>query len=411
MTKLKLKGVRLCGKVLLNYDLDNGGENPPPFIPYKLEEQSNFDSENVGDLFGFDIASNSKYLAVGAYGANSANGAVYIYEKMVDGFNLVSTINPPEGITSGRFGYSLDMTENWLVVSAPAFSSGMAFVYQYIDGVWSTVPTTTFSAEITGTFFGSCVGIDGNVISIGQYNANSGVGGDSIYTLSNGSWTKEYMFYPSMDEIVSRVSRPYFGYSLDVKGSTVVIGGPGNSSGTGIGTAVILSKISGSWVPTYLSPSETSSSDGFGASVSMQDTLFLIGSPASSNYSGHLYKMDGTIIKRFKIGTMDGDIIDPTFQTTNRAGYAVAIKNTKDVIAIGSYNNQTIGAVYIFQIKDGEWIPAENTETQENYSKLVPSLQVSNSRFGCSLEFIGNDLLIGAFGTNIVQGKVYHFVS
>lgn len=411
MSKLKLKGVKLVGKVCLNQNKAGGGETPPPvFVPYNLQESEMIETENLGDLYGYDIAINANYLAVGAYGHNSSTGIVYIYKITNDGLVFENVINPPVGITGGRFGYALDMTTNWLVISAPAYGNGLAFVYRLGEDGWETEPTSTFTPEYTGTFYGSSVGIDGNVLTVGHYNANSGIGGCEIYAYSAGNWVKEFSYYPMSDDIVSRVSRPYFGYSIDMKGNTIAIGGPGNSSGTGIGTVALLNKASGTWNNiTYLSPSEASSNDGFGSCVQVSENAVIIGSQASANYSAHLYTTSGSLIRTFRIGTSIGDIIDPNFTVTGRAGYSVSIKNTEDVIAVGAYNMASHGRVYIFQKKDGEWIPASNPDEGLDYSRLNPSVTSSNSRFGCTVEFVGGDLYIGAYGTTTVSGKIYRF--
>lgn len=408
MSKVRVKGLKINGRV--NMTASSGGVNPPPFVPY-MPLQYGSSEGSAGGLYGWDISINGNTMIVGAYGANSSSGAAYIYQSDGVAWSLLAELDGGEDYPNGRFGYSVDVTTNWAVISAPAFESGVVHVFHRSDNGWETEPYQTIRPSITGTFFGSSVAIDGNTLAIGHYNANSSIGVVEIWTHTSNGWSKQHTFSPQGTEPGIRTSKPYFGYSVALKDGIVVSGGPGNISGTGVGTVLYSKRTGATWTdPIFINPSETPSADGFGASVSINGGLIAVGSISTSGYGGKvfLFKNDGTFEAELSVGASSGTIIDPAVSSTSRVGYSVAIHNEGNIVAAGALNYRSQGAVFLFsKHDDGTWGPSVIDESTISVLQADPPL--SNGRFGCSVEFMGYDLIVGAYGTAAIPGKVYWF--
>src|SRR5437762_9034602 len=61
-------------------------------------------------LFGYSLAISGSTLAVGAYGAGSGTGAVYVFIQTATGWQLEQTITAFDGQPGADFGYSVALS-------------------------------------------------------------------------------------------------------------------------------------------------------------------------------------------------------------------------------------------------------------------------------------------------------------
>lgn len=154
------------------------------------------------DLFGTASDISGNYVAIGAYGAdadgNERSGAVYIYETTNGDYSNISLkhtlLNPnPSGTTfDDRFGVSLAMSGNYLVVGAPhegpTFRSGKVYLYDVISGnLIQTIDNPNAYSTEDDDNFGYSVAMDGDVVAIGALREDEVAGSQSgkvyIYNL------------------------------------------------------------------------------------------------------------------------------------------------------------------------------------------------------------------------------------
>jgi len=91
--------------------------------------------------FGTSVNISGDQLVVGAYGANSEQGAAYVFEKDSQGDWLeVQKLNGSSSSESTQFGWSTDIQSNYIAVSAPhiyGFEVGEAYFYKReSNGIW-----------------------------------------------------------------------------------------------------------------------------------------------------------------------------------------------------------------------------------------------------------------------------------
>lgn len=95
------------------------------------------DDGTAGDLFGASIAISENYAVVGARrdGDNGRfSGAAYLFERRDGTWEQASKLTASDGTAFNRFGYSVAISEDYVIVGAPTdddngFESGSAYVF------------------------------------------------------------------------------------------------------------------------------------------------------------------------------------------------------------------------------------------------------------------------------------------
>jgi hypothetical protein len=178
-----------------------------------------------------------------------------------------------------------------------------------------------------------------------------------------------------------------FGYAVAVSGNTAVVGAP-NANGAG---AVAVFGLSGTtWTQqATLTPSDATTGDAFGASVSLDGNTLIVGAPQRAAASGRAYVFvrSGTSwVQQAELSALDA---------TSQFAYSVLVSgNGAFVGAFGS------SAVYVFGRSGSTW-----SEQQ----RLQASDPTGADAFGASLSLGGTTLLIGAPNRASQTGAVYVF--
>jgi hypothetical protein len=281
------------------------------------------DSSQLGDRFGASIAIAGDYMAVGAPGrridnAFDAAGSVSIFrwDSGTNAWVFVDRIVQPGGAeASARFGEAVDLTyepsRGWtLIVGAPdaitfGEPSGAAFIFESenpgtfeLPGLWTLA--TEFSITVEADWdIGQAVAISGPFAIVGEPR-QSGLAG-AAYILERapeGTWPTEATF-----EFDPFQTGDQAGSSVDIDGSTAVIGVPGvrictepivggcapNAETDGavivLERQVVQEQVT--WVQTAELVADPPTLDAtFGAAVSLSGERLLVGAPAITGVVG-----------------------------------------------------------------------------------------------------------------------------
>lgn len=182
--------------------------------------------QSVGG-YSVDIKNGKVIIGAPFYGASDV-GRVYVYN--IDGSDEFS-IDPSDGQTNDYFGYSVAISDQFIVVGAPyadplASASGAVYVYN-LDGTGERkiVPSTGGSLD----FFGRSVRIDSNnnlFVGAPGYGNNEG----AVFRYNLIGPIKEDIITPS----TNYSSGDEFGYSIDVDDSNnLVVGSIDDASAQG----------------------------------------------------------------------------------------------------------------------------------------------------------------------------------
>ena len=84
------------------------------------------------------------------------------------------------------------------------------------------------------------------------------------------------------------IGSDYFGYSVAISGTTLVVGSPGFAKDAG--RAYVFTDTAGGWHQAVeLKGSDTATSDYFGYSVAVSGTTALVGAPVHAHGAGRVY--------------------------------------------------------------------------------------------------------------------------
>lgn len=186
-------------------------------------------------LYGWSVAASGNYVVVGEPWATvndqPGTGSVYIFTNNGTTWRQVARINATTP-TQGAFGSSVAIAGNTIVVGEPYATvngrtwAGDAYIFTSTGGSWKQTATLTASRPVMNGRFGTSVAIAGNTVVVGQpyldIGTNYEVGGAFIFTGSGTGWNKVASFTaPHL------TTNGHFGQSVAIDGNTVVIGEPG----------------------------------------------------------------------------------------------------------------------------------------------------------------------------------------
>jgi hypothetical protein len=426
----------------LELRVDDAGARYPLVIDPFIQQAKLISSDGIADdRFGYSVAMHGETVVVGAVfadiGANSAQGAAYVFEKPPAEWSGTLTqsakLTASDGAAGDTLGGSVAISGDAIVVSASAAKigansfQGAAYVFVKPPGGWSG--TLTENAKLTSSdgagsdTFGSAVAISGDVIVVGAQNDNvTTLGEGSAYifvkpvTGWNGALTQTAKLIASDAGIEDE-----FGVSVAISGDTVVVGSHlDDSPSFNQGSAYVFLKPLTGWAGTLAENAKLTASDGamndsFGAAVAVAGDTIVVGSflddVGGNMDQGSAYVFvkppggwSGILTESARLQASDGSAED-------RFGRAAGIDGTNIIVGaplddIGGNADQ--GSVYLFRMPAGGW-SGTLTET----SKHLSSDGAAGDHFGWDVSMSGDSVVVGAefddIGAHLNQGSAYVF--
>ena len=351
------------------YHVANSGDwssNPTPIAT--LTSSSN----TVDDQFGFSVAlsPDGTTAFVGAQDANSAHGAVYVFQ-VANEESWTSTSTPTATLTNGAggpnntFGSSLTVSGDGTtaVVGSPfATNSGKGAAYVFhvsTEDSWvsSSTPTATLTdtASASGDNFGQSVTIsnDGSTAAVGTY-VGSGAGYAAVFHVaSEGSWASTSTPSATLtDPAPVAGSRFGFSLSLSADGTTALIGAPGTATGTGAAFVFQVPNES-SWTTTStqtatLTNAAETNNENLGAAVTLaaDGTTALIGAVQGAASVFQVASEESWATSTTPTATL----LNGSGGPSDFFGLAVALSNDGSTALVGAAGvNSDSGAAYLFE--------------------------------------------------------------
>jgi hypothetical protein len=218
--------------------------------------------------FGGAIAMTSTTIVVGAPEDDAVatnSGSVYVFDKLGAQWWQTAKLAPGALSTDDRFGYSVAIDANRLVVGTRG-AGRQVYVFDRAVNQWS-LTATLFATPHPA----SAVGVHGDRIVIGSALNFAANGRADIYELQNGAWVG-----------VHSVSKPTsdFGFSCAIDGTAVIVGNPSHNNATG--RAYIYEQVGQSWHESSVVGSDAGFQDGFGLVVKASAGRFCASTPYKS---------------------------------------------------------------------------------------------------------------------------------
>jgi len=243
--------------------------------------------DHVDDEYlGKSVAISKSKIVVGAfYDVNDENSEpknVYVYD--LDGTNEIK-LTPPDESINNHFGYSVAVSDSKIVIGAYGDDEdsipGSAYVYD-LDG--SNRIKLTASDGFDGNYFGHSVAVSDSKIVIGAfYDSEKGIDSGSayVYDLDGSNEIKITASDGAINE--------YFGYSVAVSDSKIVVGVPyDNENGPASGSVYVYDLDGTNEIK--ITASDETSNEYFGSKVAISGTKILV----KTLDSVYIYNLDGT---------------------------------------------------------------------------------------------------------------------
>lgn len=312
------------------------------------------------------------------------DGEVGPISPCADQTELAKLLPPNGGDYYALAGSSVAISGDLIVVGADASkqgTEGRAYVYRRVASRWIYETTLTTTMDSHEHYFGGAVATDGDVIIVGAYGDNNQDGLVHIFRHDGTDWIEE--------TVLSENNTTWFGRSLSLSGSTLVVGAPESDN------AYIYEYSGGAWNKiTELVPLDNNgdpvSHIEYGFSVSIDNDVVVIG--ANRDYSSNGVRSGTAYVYRFNGTTWDLEekLSDSTLDSAAKFGYSVSVSNGNLVVgAVGAdtLTANNTGAAFVYEYTNPSWTLVEMLEHDGARS---------SDHFGDSVFINGDIIAIGA---------------
>ena len=355
------------------------------------------------DFFGRGVAASGNLLVIGADGeASSAtgvdgdrtdngaddSGAVYVFTSSETGWSEVAYLKASNTGAGDRFGRSVAVDGDTIVVGAPreasaatgvggdpfddtATHSGAAYVFGRNGSTWTQEAYLKSSDTAAYDNFGETVAIDGDTAVVGA-PFDYGGGAVFVFVRSGSTWSQQACLKASNADVNDR-----FGFALDVSADRVLVGAINEASAATTidgdasdnsallaGAAYVFARRTGTWVQeAYLKAPNAQFGDRFGSAVTISGGLAVVTAPSedSASFGVNGDPADDTAFESgaayvfHRVGTtwVAGDYLKAS--NTDKLDYfgdRVALSGSRLVVGAGqadTFVNKS-GAAYVFEL-------------------------------------------------------------
>jgi hypothetical protein len=343
----------------------------------------------AGNRFGNSVAIAGSTAVLGAPDTSSSTGAAYVFGLPKQQAELIASDG--SGI---RAGWSVAVSGSTAVVGAPAYSTATGAAYVFVRssaGTWSQQYRLTASDGSADSFFGASVAISGSTVVVGAFGA-TGVGAAYVFVQSGSTWSQQR-------KLTDPVAQDAFGVSVAISGSTVVVGAPNDNSK--VGAAYVFVRSGTSWTrQAKLLALNGAAGDHFGGSVAVDGSTVVVGAASTNSSAGaaYVFVRSGTSWSQ-QVG-LTGPKADDCFGGSVAISGTTAIVGAECVQTNGAGVVINTGAAYVYARSGTAW-----TKQAELTSSGSPSLA-----FGFSVAISGSTAMVGAYASQMVTGAAYVFV-
>lgn len=264
-------------------------------------------SSPVYDRFGEAVALSGNTIAVGApsdrVGMNTRQGSVYVFAREGAGWALQQQVRANDGAADNYFGNDIALSGDTLIVGAEASKvgannlQGAAYVFMRVGTFWRQQQKLLANDGAEGDRFGSSVALDEDTVVIGapskSIGGNGGFGAAYIFERNGTVWTQQQRLTANDGEA--------FGIAVALSGGTALIGAVLSDVGDNVnqGAAYAFTRAGTVWTQQQkLIASDGTDFDDFGRSVASTGDTLVVGAntygPDINSYRGAVYVFAST---------------------------------------------------------------------------------------------------------------------
>ncbi|HOH96124.1 MAG TPA: T9SS type A sorting domain-containing protein, partial [Candidatus Enterocola sp.] len=346
--------------------------------------------------------------------------SAYVFTKPPTGWvdmNETAKLTPSDGAGGDKFGYSVGISGNTIVVGAPydadgVSESGSAYVFTMPVTGWVNMTQTAKlkpSSARVGAYFGQSVSISGDNIAVGAPFYKNG----TIWTGNVFVYTKPVTGWVNMTQTAKLLSfdaadYDEFGGSVCMWEEFIVVGARHDDDyGNGSGAAYVFTKPLTGWANSStcakLKPADGAVEDYFGTSVAISGNTVVVGATedddnGSNSGSAYIFTKPLTgwtnMFQTAKIKSTVGVI-------GLKVGTSVCAFG--DNILVGSFSYGNASNAYAFAKSFSDW--HDTTETQ--LLQIPPNYGTENTCYGYSISIDSNYAVVGAIEPDYQKGAAF----
>ncbi len=354
-------------------------------------------------------------------------GAAYVYQRDNGQWSFADRLTAehlgsPDAASGDEFGSAVSVHGDTVLIGAPdkdlgTPDSGAVYVYRRNGSSWDFEARLNAEDENGSDIearahFGYSVSLQGDLAVIGTPRKTEGglsnAGAVYLYRRDGGNWSFEAKLTAEDDDGADLQAFAQFGESVSVSGDRVLIGANRRdfSDASDAGAAYVYVLDDGDWTfETMLTAEDNGSSDleesaWFGADVSLDEQVALIGAPrkdedsVSSAGAVYLFRFDnGDWIPEAKVTA--GDFQGSEIEQNARFGESVAVSDGLAMIAAHRNTEDGLnnaGAAYLFEWDGNDWNVAAKLTAEDNGSSDIES----GAEFGADVALSGLTSVAGS---------------
>ena len=348
-----------------------------------------------------DISGDTLIASYTSYSGN--NGGVYIFTREGNDWEIVNHLTTPDDGTRDWFGWDVALDGDTAVVGAyedggikvvagGPLGGGPGIVYVYKRGEKKFEEQSRFKADDSENDdrFGFSVGISEDTIVVGapfDDDADSESGSVYVFIRDADQWKQQAKL--TADDAAKKMR---FGWDAAIDEDTVIVGAPlAAAPERNSGAAYIFVRAGDAWTQqAKLVAEDGDSNDAFGTSVSISRNGVIVGAPKDEETgrnagSAYIFVRDGdTWIQQAKLTASD-PVEGAAF------GNAVAINMNRAIVGAPYTDGKDLdaGAAYAFAAVGSRWVERKKVEPQE-LQKGEPDSLTTGDNFGNAVAIDGD---------------------
>jgi uncharacterized repeat protein (TIGR01451 family) len=366
-------------------------------------------SSAVGGHTGTSVAIAGDLVLIGAPGADGGEGRAYTFTRTGTTWQYAAEISASDAAAGDNFGVSVALDNTTAVVGADlgdhagGVDAGAAYVFIWSGTSWDQQAKLTASDGAADDRFGISVAISTDTAIVGAMRHDHVIGNAGaayVYVRSGTTWTEQAELLA--DDLAFN---DYFGGSVSIDGDTAIIGADfDNQPLSNAGSAYVFVRSGTTWTQqAKLVAGDAGVGDRFGSSVSIDgDTVAVGAMDQASPGAAYIFVRSGTVWSE------QSQLIGSGIAGSAQMGYSVSVSG--DAVLVGAprddHHAVDVGSAWFYTRTGTTW-----TEQQ----KLIPTDGAKNDKFGYSVAFSGDTVVVGAsedsHAAGIGAGSVYVFIS
>lgn len=340
-------------------------------------------------------------------------GAVFIFERIEGEWVETAMLLPPYPDPLGWFGRWLAIDDGRIVIGAPyedgidlegerVDDSGVAYVYEKVNGAWIRTGTLLPAVAYPGASFGWSVAISGDRIAVSAWEDLVGAaeaGSVTVFRQHKGLWQAEAVLTPNDPS-----NRQMFGRDIELDGNVLAVGAPGDDTiAEDAGAIFVWHHYNNEWnFAGKLLASDAVEFDRLGSQIALDGNWLASGAydhdtPYWSTGATYVWKLNNLWEFHSKLIASDG-------QPGDWFGYSSAIEDERMIIGAPHRAHPETqvyrsGAAYAFELMDDEWVEVGV------FGPVDAVLAGERAEFGWAADVSGTTVVVGAWTADTEAGE------